>query len=103
MRHQTLVHIYSGEESMPDVELQQIGPYIITQLLSVSSTSSFYQGKQPSPRKKDVLIKRLNIPLTAAEAKEAFLTRAKRLKKLKNRAIVDVQDADFDGDYGYLV
>jgi Rad3-related DNA helicase/serine/threonine protein kinase len=92
-----------GEESMPDVELQQIGPYSIIQLLSVSSTSSFYQGKQPAPRKKDVLIKRLNTPLNTPEAKEAFLTRAKKLKKLKNRAIVDVQDANFDGDYGYLV
>ncbi len=88
---------------MPDVELQQIGPYSITRLLSVSSTSSFYQGKQPAPRKKDVIIKRLNTPLSTPEAKEAFLTRAKKLKKLKNRAIVDVQDASFDGDYGYLV
>ncbi|HZU00389.1 MAG TPA: helicase C-terminal domain-containing protein [Ktedonobacteraceae bacterium] len=88
---------------MPDVELQQIGPYSITRLLSVSSTTSFYQCKQPAPRKKDVLIKRLNTPLNTPEAKEAFLTRAKKLKKLKNRAIVDVQDANFDGDYGYLV
>jgi Rad3-related DNA helicase/serine/threonine protein kinase len=92
-----------SEERMPDVELQQIGPYIITQLLRVSSTSSFYQGKQSSPRKKDVLIKRLDIPLTTPEAKEAFLTRAKRLRKLKNRSIVDVQEANFDGDYAYLV
>ncbi len=85
---------------MADVELLQVGPYTITHLLSVSSTSSIYQGKQ---RKKDVSIKRLNTPLPTPEAKEAFLTRVKYLKKLKHRNIVNVMDAGFDSDYGYLV
>jgi len=99
-----IADLFFGKEEnrniMADVELQQVGPYGITRLLSVSSTSSSYQGKL---RKKDVTIKRLNIPLTAQEAKEAFMTRGKYLKKLKHRHIINVQDVGFDSDYGYLV
>ncbi len=84
---------------MAEVELQQIGPYSITELLRASSTSNFYRGKQ---RKKDFLIQRLTIALPTNEEKEAFLARARQLKKLKNRDIVGVLDANFDGDYGYL-
>src|SRR5437879_1409912 len=85
---------------MAEVELQQIGPYQVTRLLRVSPTSNFYQGKQ---RKKAILIQRLNIPLATSEDKEHFLSRAKQLKKLKHRNIANVLDANFDGDYGYLV
>lgn len=85
---------------MAEVELQQIGQYSVTELLRSSSTSTFYRGKQ---RKKDILIKRLTAPLSTTAAKEAFLTRARQLKKLKNRNIINITDANFDGDYGYLV
>jgi Rad3-related DNA helicase/serine/threonine protein kinase len=85
---------------MAEVELQQIGPYLISNLLRVSSTSAFYQSKQ---RKKALLIQRLTTPLTTAEEKEAFLTRAKQLKKLKNRSIINILDVGFDGDHAYLV
>ena len=85
---------------MAEVELQQIGPYHVTSLLRMSPTSNFYQGKQ---HKKDILIQRLNIPLTTPEDKERFLFRAKQLKKLKHRNIVNILYANFDGDYGYLV
>src|SRR5437868_4497493 len=85
---------------MAEVELQQIGQYNITELLQASSTSTFYRGKQ---RKKDILIKRMTTPLTTTAAKEAFLMRARQLKKLKNRNIINITDANFDGDYGYLV
>ena len=85
---------------MPDVELERIGPYTIISLESMSSTSSFYQGKRG---KKDVTIKRLNIPLSSPEAREAFQKRAGQLKKLKHRFIVETQTFDFDGDFGYLV
>ncbi|HEX3639857.1 MAG TPA: helicase C-terminal domain-containing protein [Ktedonobacteraceae bacterium] len=85
---------------MAEVELQQIGPYQVTGLLRVSPTSNFYQGKQ---RKKDILIQRLNIPLATPEDKERFLSRTKQLKKLKHRNIVNILDANFDGDHGYLV
>ena len=85
---------------MPDVELERIGPYSIISLLSMSSTSSFYESKRG---KKDVTIKRLNVPLSSLEAKEAFQKRAGQLKKLKHRSILDTQTFDFDGDFGYLV
>src|SRR5215475_7780388 len=85
---------------MAEVELQQIGPYHVTGLLRMSPTSNFYQGKQ---HKKDIFIQRLNIPLTTPEDKERFLSRAKQLKKLKHRNIVNILHANFDGDYGYLV
>ena len=85
---------------MPNVELERIGPYSITSLESMSSTSSFYQGKRG---KKDVTIKRLNIPLSSLEDKEAFQKRAGQLKKLKHRSILDTSTFDFDGDFGYLV
>jgi len=72
----------------------------VTGLLRATSTSDIYTGKQ---RKKEILIKRLTVPLPAPEDKKAFLTRAKQLKKLQNRTIVNIIDANFDGDYGYLV
>src|SRR5215469_5359620 len=85
---------------MAEVELQQIGPYLISDLLRVSSTSAFYQGKQ---RKKALLIQRFTMPLSSTAEKEAFLTRAKQLKKLKDRSIINITDAGFDGDHAYLV
>ncbi len=85
---------------MPDVELERIGSYSIISLLSVSSTSSLFQSKRG---KKDVIIKRINIPLSSSEAKEAFQKRAAQLKKLKHRHIIETQTFDFDGDFGYLV
>lgn len=99
--YKTHVHITGESEVvMSEVELQQVGSYTITGLLSVSSTSTFYLSKH---RKKVVVIKRLNIPLHTHEAKEAFVVRARQLKKLKDRNIVNVLDVNFDGDYGYLV
>ncbi len=85
---------------MAEVELQQVGPYSITELLRVSSASTFYRGKL---RKKDLLLKKLHVPLATSEAKEAFLLRAKQLKKLKNCNITNVLDVCFVGDYPCLV
>ncbi|GER86975.1 hypothetical protein KDW_11370 [Dictyobacter vulcani] len=85
---------------MAEVELQQIGAYTITGLLHESSTSNFYLGKN---RKKNVLIQRINIPFANAEDKKAFLARTKQLKKLKDRTIVPILEANFDGDTAYLV
>jgi Rad3-related DNA helicase/serine/threonine protein kinase len=95
----TDVHI-QGEKNMAEVELQQIGIYLISNLLSVSSTSAFYQGKQG---KKALLIQRFTKPLTTTAEKEAFLIRAKQLKKLKHRGIINILDMGFDGDHAYLV
>jgi len=90
-----------------EVELQRIGSYIITRLLKNDTTSSLYLGKL---RKKDIVIKVFHTPLITLEAKEAFLLRAKQLKKLKDRQIVELHDAGFiqdvdnnAGDQGYLV
>ncbi len=85
---------------MAEVGLQQIGEYSVTGLLRENTTSQIYTGKL---RKKDVFIKRLTVPLVAPQDKKALLTRAKHLKKLKDRTIVNIVDAGFDGDYGYLV
>jgi Rad3-related DNA helicase/serine/threonine protein kinase len=85
---------------MAEVELRQIGPYPVTELLHTSATSALYRGKR---RNKDIFIKRLNIALTTAEAREAFLSRSRQLKKLKHRNIINTLDAGFDSDYGYLV
>lgn len=85
---------------MAEVELRQLGPYTLGELLYTRSASHFYRGQR---RKKELLIKRLTIPLTRNEDKEAFLARCRQLKKLKDRHIVNILDANFDGDYGYLV
>ncbi len=85
---------------MPEVELERIGSYVISDLVSKSSTSSFYRSKIG---KKEVTIKRIDIALSSPEAKEAFLKRAAQLKKLKHRNILDTQKFDIEGDFGYLV
>jgi Rad3-related DNA helicase/serine/threonine protein kinase len=90
-----------------EVELQRIGSYITTRLLKSDSISSLYLSKQ---RKKDVVIKVFHAPLITLESKEAFLLRAKQIKKLKDRQIVELHDVGFvqdvdnnGGDRGYLV
>src|SRR5579863_3885206 len=93
---------------MASVEHEQIGQYIITQLLGESATSRLYLARHQQ-RKKDVFIKVFLTPLGTNEAKESFLARAKQLKKLKDRFIIDIQDFGFlpnvDGqqDCAYLV
>lgn len=85
---------------MPEVELQQIGPYTITELLRRSSTSDFYRVRH---RKKEQVLQRLTVALSANDRKELFLTRGKQLRKLKSRNIINVTEVGFDGDFGYLV
>ncbi|MDQ2717419.1 MAG: protein kinase [Chloroflexota bacterium] len=93
---------------MADVELRQVGLYTITGLLKEGSTGSLYQGRQQQ-RKKDVVIKVIRAPLVTTEAREAFVARAKQLKKLTHRHIIGIQDFGLiqDGgahhDCGYLV
>jgi len=89
-------------------ELQQVGPYTITQLLAEGPTGRFYLARHQQ-RKRDIIIKLLLAPLTTNEVKEAFLARARKLKKLKHRNIIEVMDygfaPDLDGEQncGYLV
>src|SRR6266480_2392261 len=99
-----------ANDSWQEVELQQIGTYTNTRLLSTGPANSLYIGKQ---RKKEIIIKVFHPPLITLEAKEAFLARAKQLKKLKHRYIIDIQDYGFtqhtqdtqdtSKDYAYLV
>lgn len=93
---------------MLQVELPQIGPYTPVRSLGEGSTAytHLYRHEQ---RKKYAVIKITRAPLVTMEEKEAFLTRAKLLKKLKHRNITEVQDSGFlpigdpADDYGYLV
>src|SRR6266480_3693225 len=99
-----------ANDSWQEVELQQIGTYTNTRLLSTGPANSLYIGKQ---RKKEIIIKVFHPPLITLEAKEAFLARAKQLKKLKHRYIIDIQDYGFtqhtqdtqdtSEDYAYIV
>src|SRR6266487_5389504 len=108
--HMRNIRSHRGEKRLmsdTEVELQRIGSYIITRLLKNDTTSSLYLGKL---RKKDIVIKVFHTPRITLEAKEAFLLRAKQLKKLKDRQIVELHDAGFiqdvdnnAGDQGYLV
>src|SRR5579884_843753 len=93
------------EGVMAEVELQQIGTYPVTELLQVSSTSTLYRSSQTGKkaRKKDLLIRRFHTPLITDEAKETFLTRYKKLKKITSIYVAAVKDAGFSGDIAYLV
>jgi Rad3-related DNA helicase/serine/threonine protein kinase len=90
---------------MAEVELQQIGAYPVTELLQVGSTSTLYRSSQAGKkaRKKDLLIRRFHTPLTTDEAKETFLARYKKLKKITSIYVAAVKDAGFTGDIAYLV
>ncbi|EFH90131.1 helicase C-terminal domain-containing protein [Ktedonobacter racemifer] len=85
---------------MSEVELQQIGSYPITTTLHTGPTSTTYLSQQ---RKKTLLIKKFHAPLSDTQAQEAFLARAKQLKKLINRNIIRTVDASLDGEHPYLV
>jgi Rad3-related DNA helicase/serine/threonine protein kinase len=93
---------------MLQVELPQIGPYTPVRPLGESSTTytHLYRHEQ---RKKYAVIKLTRAPLVTLTEKEAFLARAKLLKKLKHRNIAEVQDygmlqsGEPADDYGYLI
>ncbi|MGH2509472.1 MAG: protein kinase domain-containing protein [Ktedonobacteraceae bacterium] len=89
-------------------ELPHIGPYTPVRSLGEGSTTitHLYRYEQ---RKKDVVIKITRAPLSTLAEKEAFLARAKLLKKLKHRYMSEIMDAGMlqagepADDYGYLV
>src|ERR1051326_957635 len=59
-KEQTFIFGRLEEADMAEVEIQQLGPYTITELLQTNATSALYRGKQG---KKSYIIKRLTIPL----------------------------------------
>lgn len=93
---------------MLQVEPPQIGLYTPVRPLGEGSTMSTYLYRH-AQRKKYAVIKVSRVPLTTLEEKEAFLNRAKLLKKLKHRYITEVLDygmlqaGEPADDYGYLV
>lgn len=93
---------------MLQVEPAQIGPYTYIRRLGESSTTCTYLYRY-TQRKKYVVIKLLATPFTNNVDKEAFLSHAKLLKKLKHRNIAEILDFgllqhdETTGDYGYLV
>ena len=93
---------------MVEVGLEQLGPYTNIRLLNESSTARTYLGKYQQ-RKKYVVIKIFRTPFDTPEAREAFLTHAKKLKKLKHRNIAEIQDAGLipgtseKEEYGYHI
>ncbi|HEY0752360.1 MAG TPA: helicase C-terminal domain-containing protein [Ktedonobacteraceae bacterium] len=93
---------------MLHVELPRIGPYMPVRSLGEGSTAHthLYRNEQ---RKKYTVIKFTRAPLVTLEEKEAFLNRAKLLKKLKHRYITEVLECALHSmgepleDYGYIV
>src|SRR6266567_8717281 len=94
---------------MGDAAQQRIGPYAIIRLLSEGSTGRTFLGKEEQRKKKYVIIKLFSTPLITSEAKKAFLSHAKQLKKIKHRNITEIVDfgiiADIDKqqEHGYHV
>jgi Rad3-related DNA helicase/serine/threonine protein kinase len=94
---------------MGDAGPQQIGSYAIIRLLNESTTCRTYLGKGEQRRKKYIILKLFSIPLATHEAKEAFLSHAKQLKKIKHRNITELQDfgvitdTEKQQDHGYYV
>lgn len=72
---------------MGDTEPQRIDHYTIIRLLNKNPISSTYLGKDEQHKKRYVIIKIFNIPLSTPEARESFATYAKQLKKLKHSNI----------------
>lgn len=74
---------------MGDVTPLQIGPFAIIRLLRDGPFESVYLGKQQGRAKNYSTIHVFHTPLATDEDREAFLTRAKSLKKLKHRNIAE--------------
>lgn len=93
---------------MLQVETPQIGPYTPVRSLGEGSTTCTYLYRHEQ-RKKYAVIKITRAPLVTPEERDAFLARAKLLKKLKSRFITEILDAGTlqaggaAGEHGYIV
>jgi Rad3-related DNA helicase/serine/threonine protein kinase len=84
-------------------DIQYVNSYTVGPLLHKGETSNLYQGQQGQ---KDVAIRVFHTPLATDEARKQFCARAKQLKKLKHRSIVEIYDGGLTPqreDYGCLV
>jgi Rad3-related DNA helicase/serine/threonine protein kinase len=77
---------------MGDAGPQRIGHYAIIRLLNEGPINSTYLGKDEQHKKRYVILKVFNIPLSTTTARESFLTHAKKLKKLKRSNITEIQN-----------
>ncbi len=89
-------------------EEEKLGQYPVQQQLERTTTFSLYRGPHPTRKKQNVLLKVFHAPLTSPEIKDAFVQRAKQLKKLTHRNTVRVLDYGLERsftdlhDCGYL-
>lgn len=89
-------------------ELPRIGPYTPVRSLGTGSAVHTYLYRHEQ-RKRYAVLKLTCAPLVTLEDKEAFLNRARLLKKLKHRYITEILDFGLHpagepaDDYGYLV
>jgi len=77
---------------MGDAEPRRIDHYTIIRLLDESPISHTYLGKDEQRKKRYVIFKIFNIPLSTAEARETFLAHAKQLKKLRRSNITEMHN-----------
>jgi len=94
---------------MGDAGPQRIGHYAIIRSLNEGPISYTYLGKDEQRKKRYVILKVFNIPLSTIAARESFLAHAKQLKKLKRSNITEIQNFGIiaepgnQPDLGYLV
>ena len=102
-------HLGGENTHMGDAGPQRIGHYAIIRLLNESPIHITYLGKDEQHKKRYVILKVFNIPLSTTAARESFLSHAKQLKKLKRSNITEIlhfgiiTDPGNQQGLGYLV
>ncbi|MGB8348734.1 MAG: helicase C-terminal domain-containing protein [Ktedonobacteraceae bacterium] len=84
-------------------DIQYVGSYTVGPLLHRGETSNLYRGQQGQ---KEVVIRVFHTPLITSEAQTRYVARAKQLKKLKHRSIVEIYDGGLTpqrSEFGCLV
>src|SRR5437016_12300992 len=90
-------HLWGENVHMGDAGPQRISHYAIIRLLNEGPFSYTYLGKDEQRKKRYVILKVFNIPLSTKAARESFLTHARQLKKHKLSKITELQN------YGKLI
>jgi len=91
---------------MAEGELQHIWAYNVERLLHQGITSDLYVSRQGQ---KAVAIRLFHTPLSTSAAQESYDARARQLKRLKHRSIIEVYDygltpvAGKQEQYGFIV
>jgi Rad3-related DNA helicase/serine/threonine protein kinase len=77
---------------MDETTPHAIGSYTIIRQLGDEARNRTYLGKHPMSNKGYVTIRVYDIPLETNELRDAFLSRARMLKKLKHRQVAEIID-----------